>query len=429
MKKVLLILFFVSISVVISAQITVNNGALYNWGSFTDPSSWNIVDNVGVFASSPEAVKDLKNRPSYMDSTYGAGIVSGNATSPCFVKTNTYDYETNFSWFYVNEAYMSGVEEWGLYNLEAGDIILMRIRNQIGEYAAIKILHIDTVNYAGGHYDIFFEYKKNFLRANEICIVTIDTTTFKNKIIWERQYAASSYNIYKETAYNTYDIIGNVLYEEPNEFIDLNSNPETYGSKYKLSVINIDGSESQKSPYHKTINLVISVFGTTMGLTWTPYEEESGSFIPLKYYIYKGSTPNNMVLIDSISSSFTSYNDNNVFDSYYYMVSVRKNDGCDVLGVDNRESFSNKKKNFDSDVEENYFTNLQLYPNPAGNNFYIEINEDAEMDIYCSSGIIIKKYSIKKGRNNIDVSELNQGVYTIIIKNRNGISCRKLIKQ
>ncbi|MBU1718124.1 MAG: hypothetical protein KKA07_03530, partial [Bacteroidetes bacterium] len=190
-----------------------------------------------------------------------------------------------------------------------------------------------------------------FVFQNEqICLVTVDPSVWKNKIIWEKTegVGSASYNIYKETSTDVYELIGNVPFDSISEIIDYSSTPEAHADKYKISVVDSCGSgtESDLSPYHKTINLVISSFGSTMGLSWTPYQDEIGQFVPSKYIIYRGTQPDNMQPLDSISGSFTSYNDNNVFSVYYYMVGVIRPGGCDIGSKTlYSSSFSNKKDN------------------------------------------------------------------------------------
>ena len=264
-----------------------------------------------------------------------------------------------------------------------------------------------------------------------ICVVTVDTSTWKNKILWEYplQNNILSFNIYKETASHEWSLLGNVDVNQPGVFIDYSSNPEVHGDKYKIEAVYYQNVESiVKSPYHKTINLVISAFGSTMGLSWTPYEDEIGLFLPSKYYIYRGTTPNSMQILDSISSSFTSYNDNNVFGQYYYMVSVRKPGGCNVTGS-NSESFSNKKLNFGSGINDYQIQNLSIYPNPANDKLNIDIEEKATLEIINAQGQIIETKSLTEKSNNLDLSNLVSGVYTLRIKTDRGIAIRKLIKQ
>lgn len=176
------------------------------------------------------------------------------------------------------------------------------------------LYHDTLINAVGCDSIITLHLTINSAFQEKICLVTVDTITWKNKIMWEKtsNVGSVSFNIYKETSFNIYDSIGNIPYDSASFFIDYTSVPESHGDKYKISVMDTCYNESLKCPYHKTINLVISTFGSTMGLSWTPYEDEGGVFVPGKYYIFRGTQPDNMQLLDSITASFTSYNDNNI---------------------------------------------------------------------------------------------------------------------
>ncbi|MFH2095240.1 MAG: immunoglobulin domain-containing protein [Bacteroidota bacterium] len=160
-------------------------------------------------------------------------------------------------------------------------------------------------------------YLQNPYYDQQLCIVSVDPTVGKNKIMWEKvpDVGTQSYIIYKEISTNFYGAIGLVPAADTSYFIDYASNPESHGDKYKIAVLDTCQNESEldSCAYHKTINLVIAAFGSTMGLSWDYYEVEDGSFVPDKYYIYRGTTPSNLQLLDSISGSFNTYNDVNVF--------------------------------------------------------------------------------------------------------------------
>jgi len=264
-----------------------------------------------------------------------------------------------------------------------------------------------------------------------ICIVTVDELTNKNKVIWEKTggVGISSINVYKETGANLYDLIGNVPFDSANYFIDQGSVPETHGDKYKISVIDTCNNESSFSSFHKTINLTVAMYGSTAGLNWDEYIDSSEQFVPLRYYIYRGTQPDNLVLYDSISSSFTSYNDNNVFVQYYYMVSVKKPGGCSSTKNNISESFSNKKLNFGSAVNESEIQDLSIYPNPANNLVIINTQEKSTIEILNLHGKIIDTKILSDKTNYLDISDLRNGIYTLRILTDKGIAIRKLIKQ
>ncbi len=200
----------------------------------------------------------------------------------------------------------------------------------------------------------------------KICLVTVDTITWKNKVMWEKtaNVGAGYYLIHKENGLNNYNQIGYVLASQPGEYIDLFSVPESHGDKYKISLLDTCGNESAMSSYHKTMNLVISSFGNTMGLMWDDYVDESGLYSPFRYYIYRGTSPSNMSLLDSVSGSFNSYNDVNVFNVYYYIIGVKKLGGCNTT-KSNIVSYSNKKDNSTLlGINSATYSTITVSPNP-----------------------------------------------------------------
>ena len=265
------------------------------------------------------------------------------------------------------------------------------------------------------------------LEAQPVCIATVDTITWKNKVIWEKkqpQGPVTGYKIYKEISTNTYSLIGNVLYNDHPAFVDLTSNPDAHGDKYKITAYDSNYLESTKSNYHKTMNLTMSKNGNTMGLRWDPYEDEGGLFVPAKYLIYRGSTPSNMSLLDSISGSFTSYNDNNVFSVYYYLVGVMKEDGCnEYRGNEPVKSFSNKIDNSKLiGVQENTQKfSLLIFPNPFTESTTVKLDDFYASQGYtytlldCTGKALIHRANQTAPEFIIEKGELKKGIYFIEI--------------
>ncbi|PLX05610.1 MAG: hypothetical protein C0594_06985, partial [Marinilabiliales bacterium] len=133
----------------------------------------------------------------------------------------------------------------------------------------------------------------------------------------------ASYNVYKEITPGNYSLLGNVPFADDPEYIDYATDPNATAAKYKISFVDNSGIESEMSPYHQTICLGVSqgVPETTMTLLWSPYEDESGDFVPDYYYIHRGTEADNMTLHDSVQGTFILYNDINVLNTYYYKVS------------------------------------------------------------------------------------------------------------
>ncbi|MBU0488782.1 MAG: T9SS type A sorting domain-containing protein, partial [Bacteroidetes bacterium] len=278
----------------------------------------------------------------------------------------------------------------------------------------------------------------NVFQDEEICLVTVDTSTWKNKIMWEKTVDAGTeyYLIYKETGTNSYTQIGNVPYSLLSEYIDYFSVPESHGDKYKITALDTCGNESELSYYHKTINLTIAAFGSTMGLNWDDYEDESGNYSPFRYYIYRGTDPTNMSLLDSVSGSFNSYNDVSVFDVYYYIVAVKKPNGCNVSKSGDFLAFSNKKDNSTliGLVEYNGFNNeaLSIFPNPFKESttvkFYNPDNKSYQLTLTDASGRMVRKVETVSGTEfTIDRKDLSAGVYLMEITGESRIFRGKIV--
>lgn len=259
----------------------------------------------------------------------------------------------------------------------------------------------------------------------EICFVTVDTAFGKNKIIWQKtpNVGTESFKIFKETGLNEYSLVGTVPFDQPSFLIDNTSQPESHGDKYKISVIDTCGYESALSYFHKTINLTIAVNGTTMGLNWDDYIDESGVLVPSKFYIFRGSNIHNLTLFDSISASFHSYNDVNITTPFYYMIGIKKSNGCIINKSSTNMAFSNKKLNFSIGVNEiDYDNYLIISPNPFNEYTTVNINNNDHnkynVTIFDITGKVIRTYKNVYNNNlKIEKGDLKSGIYFIDINN------------
>lgn len=272
--------------------------------------------------------------------------------------------------------------------------------------------------------------KKDF--AEKICIAMVDSATNKNKIVWERiaNQGTASYNIYK--LQGTYTLIGNVLYDDMSEFIDYLSTPDQNADRYKITAVDSFGNESALSPYYQTINLssLQGVPSTTITLSWNHFEDESGEFVPDWYYIYRGTTPGNLQLYDSISTAFNTKDYPNQTVWYYYIVTVKKPYACipSSSAKANGGPYSQSTSNMEDDgvcnpvginnIEQNNF--LNIYPNPSNNIINIEFdnpnNKEFELTITDVIGKKVHNVITRKAKQSVDVSNYDAGIYFVEIK-------------
>ncbi|MFH1322112.1 MAG: FG-GAP-like repeat-containing protein [Bacteroidota bacterium] len=165
----------------------------------------------------------------------------------------------------------------------------------------------------------------------KICIITVDSATGKNLIVWEKEPGLSidSYNIYKEgTQANVYFRIGTVPYDSLSIFVDLQANPAQRSWRYKLTAGDtcISESESEMSPLHKSIHLTVNLgLNGEINLIWDHYV----GFPFGTYYIYRGSSPNDMDSLDALPSNLNSYTDfSPPSGQLYYQVAAVHPTGC-----------------------------------------------------------------------------------------------------
>ena len=148
------------------------------------------------------------------------------------------------------------------------------------------------------------------LNAAEICMVTVDTATGANLVVWnkEQNLGISEYVIYKETSsLNVYQLIGTVPFDSLSQFIDTASNSSVHSYRYKLRTIDSCGNYSEFLAHHKTIHLVSNVgLNNTVNLVWDDYI----GFAYVTFYINRYQPTTGWEVLDSVAANIHSYTDN-----------------------------------------------------------------------------------------------------------------------
>lgn len=277
-------------------------------------------------------------------------------------------------------------------------------------------------------------YNQSNVQTPEICIVTVDDQIGYNLVVWEKQVTTEidSFNVYRETTQaNVFELIGTVSYIDAGIYIDENSVPVQRAYKYKLSAIDNNGNETPLSNYHKTIHLSYSTGPQGMNLAWDQYEGfEFGS-----YYIYKSTTPDNFILIDSISSSFTSYTDiYPPWGNVYYTIEIVNPNGC----LPSRDDYSRSRSNvvFNPLVStlENSADYIHLYPNPTSSKIYIEVGEawnysDLLIEVLDLHGKVIQHNKYSNSKPEIELLSIKPGIYLLSVSDGTSKVVRKVIKK
>lgn len=265
-----------------------------------------------------------------------------------------------------------------------------------------------------------------------ICMVTFDTAMNKNKVIWNKITGEhlSHYNIYRETYQgNHFTKVGEVPASSFSVFPDPVADPLVKSDRYRISLSDTAGSESEKSPVHKTIHLNINAGISGFNLIWNHYE----GFEFLTYRIHRKHAGGAWEPIDSVASNVDSYTDFYTTSGIttYYIEVVRpepcnpSDDAGGYAGV-----ISNTASAAPLGMVEDPATGVLFYPNPVKEKLSVVMSGRAafNVDIVRLDGVILRSIRTSGPRAVIDVSGLVKGMYILKVYADGSVTVRKVVK-
>jgi hypothetical protein len=275
----------------------------------------------------------------------------------------------------------------------------------------------------------------------ELCMVTLDPITNKNKLVWKKPDSKNidKYIIYRLNAHWEYDSIGYQNYAGNNYFIDNAISPEKKAERYTIGLIDVCGNKSDFSDDGiKTMHLMIYPGpNKKWQLLWSPY---TGADDPY-YRIYRGTTPTNKVLIDSLTGDedqMFMYTDiNSPSGTVYYSVEAVTGEDCEetqgptvagrirsnnayytaeTMGLDNLQSLQ-----------------TMIFPNPSQGLISIRFEgkeglyENSSLSIINHLGQSILSQNLNDVNTDLNLSELSKGIYFVKIENGDSYSIQKIV--
>jgi hypothetical protein len=280
-----------------------------------------------------------------------------------------------------------------------------------------------------------------------ICLVTVDTLTRENIIVWEKPVSTfiAGFNIYRESSQQgIYQKIAFSPYANVSTYYDPIADPSVKWTRYRISMKDICGTEGPVSPDHKTMHM--SVQSSTANSTTLIWDAYVG--YPFSYYnIYRKDSVNGIwTLIGAMPANITSYTDvtfPHTGDTIYYHIDVdHGGNDCiatikypDPMATSVKSSKSNSSERTTlppaSVAEISADSWIAVYPSPNNGLFTIELkkNSSSTIQIFNVLGEEVKRINPSGNKNKIevDIRKQTRGVYYIRVTSDDKIITKKIV--
>ena len=269
-----------------------------------------------------------------------------------------------------------------------------------------------------------------------VCMITVDTISNNNMIIWEKTpgIGIESFRIYRATSVpGIYFHIATQPYDSLSMFIDTVASTDIHAWKYKLATVDSCGNESSFIAAHKSIHLITEVKANwDVHLQWDDYI----GFPYNDFYINRYHISTGWEVIDTVSKFVHFYIDANAPNGNVgYSITVPSPSDCEPtrVGVNtSRSNIRNQSLAAPNGWNENEnILSLNIFPNPAMNEVNISLENylggDFDLKLYNSIGELILVQKINSNLKRIDTKEIPNGVYTISISNEKNTIVKKLM--
>lgn len=285
------------------------------------------------------------------------------------------------------------------------------------------------------------------LPTQQICVVTVDSSSVHNEIIWQKNGVSNvdSFRVYRVQSLILDTLIGTVDYADLSKLVDVTANPNVTSYTYKIAAVDFCGNEGPKSLPHQTIHLQ-SIYTPgppqKMDLSWNLY---SGATV-LNYRVLRdtNNSGNWVVLINNLAPNATSYTDYTIpagANSVQYRVDVIWMNSCDPTQKVSQSIVNTTKSNTKDFVisiptninsQNELLNSLTLFPNPTKDLFDLEFKagiESFDVEIYNQLGSVLKSSHLTyTDKTTVDISDLSSGVYYVVVKTKMGSITKRVSK-
>lgn len=275
---------------------------------------------------------------------------------------------------------------------------------------------------------------------NPICMVTVDSTSTKNYIVWDKPNYGfiDSFNVYRDVV-GVYTYIGAVHYDSLSQYIDMTAgvDPNVTSYFYKITTVDSLGNESILSAHHKTLHLTTSIGGSgERNLIWDGYQGFGWGF----YYRIMRDTigAGTYNVLDSVSNAVFTYTDWTAPSgvSVSYLIEIVYPGGCTATrAVNHNSTRSNRSQSgiTGSGQALSQQAGFAIIPNPASETVQLMSaffgKGDVNVEIISNDGrtVMQKKFNDNHYSKEIDISSLAPGVYFVRVNAAEWVKVEKLV--
>lgn len=279
--------------------------------------------------------------------------------------------------------------------------------------------------------------------VQQLCVVTVDSNSTHNVIVWEKPNDLSAYDsffVYREITTNNYQKIGSVYRDSLSSYDDFGSNPNQQAYRYKITTLDTCGNEGSldSTDYHNSIHLQYLANGNFI---WNEYRIEGQGTVVSSYNVWRDALGNgNWLQIGTVAGTQTTFTDPTYssFTNPIYRVDVSwiSSHVCTPTRASVNTSLSNAKAITQTGIN-NISSNevFKVYPNPSSGllSLYFKANPVASIEISLLNtiGQIVysENHEFTKGeiKNELNLSNYSEGIYLLRVKAGDSFSYSKVI--
>ncbi len=276
---------------------------------------------------------------------------------------------------------------------------------------------------------------------SDLCMITADTSGLHYEFIWEKGTSPNiaTYEVQEKATNGNFSTIHSQPYSQFSTYISTAPQP-TLPYSYRLASKDALGNMLYLSPHHRPIVAYVNDSLSQTYINWYLYY----GYDYTMQYIYRGTSPNNVALYDSVSTlTVNQYNryldpEPASYGNYYYQIEAVRLSPCNPSKSSQQRgarSISVRYSTVGITEEQALLNAINIYPNPAQNTLTIDLGktsaEGATIQVLNTLGQVVKTIGFNKtsGQNlTVDLSGLATGLYFVQVQAFGGSKAFRVVK-